>query len=82
MGGRPGGGVADRVGRTGPGRVGGWRAGWGWGGWGAGGPRGRGVVRTFIQPSRVFVLRSKECAPKPGRIVNLEKSCSFGEKLS
>ena len=34
------------------------------------------MVRTFIQPERVFVWRSKERAPKPGRIGNLEKSCS------
>ena len=40
------------------------------------GPGERGVVRTFIQPERVFVWRSKERAPKPGRIGNLEKSCS------
>ena len=46
------------------GRVGCGRAGW------------EGVVRTFIQPERVFVWRSKERAPKPGRIGNLEKSCS------
>ena len=40
----------------------------------------RGVVRTIIQPERVFVLRSKERAPKQGRIGNLEKSCSGLEK--
>ena len=40
----------------------------------------RGVVRTFIQPERVFVWRSKERAPKQGRIGNLEKGCSGLEK--
>ena len=58
----------------------GWLAGWGWAGWDAGGPGGSGVVRTFIQPDRVFVWRSKERAPKQGRIGNLEKSCSGLEK--
>ena len=59
----------------------GWRAGgWGWAGWVAGGPGGRGVVRTFIQPERVFVWQSKERAPKAGRIGNLQKSCSGLEK--
>ena len=32
-------------------------------------------MRTFIPSERVFVWQSKERAPKPGRIVNLEKSC-------
>ena len=41
---------------------------------------GGGEVLTFIQPERVFVWRSKERAPKPGRIGNLEKSCSGLEK--
>ena len=41
---------------------------------------GGGVVLTFLQPERVFVWRSKERAPKPGRIGNLEKSCSGLEK--
>ena len=35
---------------------------------------------TFIQPERVFVWRSKERAPKQGRIGSLEKSCSGLEK--
>ena len=43
-------------------------------------PGGRGVVRRFIQPERVFVWRSKERASKAGRIGNLEKSCSVLEK--
>ena len=42
------------------------------------------MARTFIQPERVFVTqfvwRSKEHAPKPGRIENLEKSCSGMDK--
>ena len=58
----------------------GWQAGWGWAVWGAGGPDGRGVVRMFIQPKMVFVWRSKERTPKPGRIGNLEKSCHDLEK--
>ena len=50
-----------------------------WGG--PGGGRGGGVG-TFIRPERVtvFVWRSKERAPKPGRIGNLDKSCSGLEK--
>ena len=32
-----------------------------------------GVVRTFIQPERVFVWRSKERTPKQRRIGVLEK---------
>ena len=43
-------------GRVGPGGGVGWRAGCGWAGWDTGGPGGRGVVRTFIQPERVFVM--------------------------
>ena len=60
--------------------------GMGGGGQGGGGPGGMlpgrvgGVVRTFIQPERVFVWLSKEHAPKAGRIGNLEKSCSGLEK--
>ena len=56
------------------------------GGWGGGpggvlaGRVGRGVVRTFIHPERVFVWRSKERASKPGRIGNLEIHCSGLEK--
>ena len=38
------------------------------------------MVLTFIQLERVFVWRSKERAPKAGRIGNLEKSCSGMEK--
>ena len=73
---RAGGGGGGVAGRVGAGRAVWGRAVWGWAGWDAGGPGGRGVVRTFIQPERVFVRRSKERAPKPGRIGNLEKSCS------
>ena len=54
--------------RVGVGRVGNWWAGW------------ERVVRTFIQPERVFVWQSKERAPKAGRIGNLQKSCSGLEK--
>ena len=38
------------------------------------------MVRTFIRPERVFVWRSKERAPKAGRIGNLEKGCGGLEK--
>ena len=38
------------------------------------------MVRTFRQPERVFVWRSKKRAPKPGRIGNLEKRCGDLEK--
>ena len=90
-----GAGMADRVGagrmgagQVGAGRVGAGQAGWGevgrqavwgWAGRDAGGP-GERVVQTFIQPKRVFVWRSKERAPKAGRIGNLEKSCRGLEK--
>ena len=63
---------ADRAGWG----VGGWLARWGWAGWDAGGPGGREVVRTFIQPERVFYGEVK----KRCRIGNLEKSCSGMEK--
>ena len=58
--------------------------GWGWAGWDAGGPGGdsEGVVRTFIQAERVFVWLSKERAPKPGRIGNLEKRFSGLDSLT
>ena len=40
-----------------------------------------GWVGAYVHiAQRVFVWRSKERAPKPGRIGNLEKSCSGLEK--
>ena len=70
----------------GPGGGGSGRVGWGWGcgpgGVGPGGMRAGRVGGGWYERSYspVFVWRSKERAPKPGRIGNLDKSCSGLEK--
>ena len=70
-----GGGGGPGMGGSGLLRGGEWWAGWGWARWDAGGPggRARGVVRTFLQPERVFVWRSKDME-KGGKMLEKKNS--------